>query len=245
MSNIRVGIDIGGSGIKGALVDIDKGVIVSERLRIETPHPATPDAVASAFRELVFKFEYEGPLGAGFPGVVRDGVVCSGGNIDPAWFGLNSQVILSRAAGANVVVVNDADAAALYESRFGAATDVAGLVIVLTFGTGIGSGFLYNGQLVPNLEMGAIELDGNSPAELFFAASARKREGLSWAEWGLRANRYLTHINRICTPDLLVVGGGIVRKWERWADQIDKELPVVPSQAQNNAGILGAATLVG
>lgn len=227
------------------MVDLDSGSIVSERLRIETPQPATPDAVAKAFKELVFKFEYEGPLGAGFPGVVRDGVVHSGGNIDPAWFGLNSEEILSRAAGANVRVVNDADAAALYESRYGVAAAVTGLVIVLTFGTGIGSGFVHNGQLVPNLELGAIELDGHAPAEVFFAASARKKEGLTWDEWGRRANRYISHINRICTPDLLVVGGGIVRKWERWAEQIDERLPVVPSQAQNNAGIVGAATLVG
>lgn len=244
MSDIRLGIDIGGSGIKGALIDVTTGQVVSERVRVATPQPATPESVASSVAQLVGGLGYQGDVGVGFPGVVRDGIVYSAGNVDKSWFGANAREILGAATGRNISVVNDADAAALCEARFGAASGVKGLVIVLTFGTGIGSGFLFDGRLIPNIEMGAIELEGYVPAELHFAAAARKRDSLSWEEWGARANRFLTHIDRICTPELLIAGGGIVRKWNLWSEQIDNTLRVVPAEAENNAGLIGAATLV-
>ncbi len=241
MSDIYLGIDIGGSGIKSALVDLDDGSLVTDRLRVDTPQPATPSACSTALAGQVSSYDYEGPLGVGFPAVVRDGIVETANNIDGSWIGLEVRRVFAETTGREVTVLNDADAAALAEAAYGAAKDVKGMVLTITFGTGIGSGLLIDGELVPNLELGQIELEGHSPAELHFSAKARKRENLDWDEWGDRANRYLTHVDTVFTPDLMVIGGGLTKHWKRFSDRLDPKLPVVPAQMGNNAGIVGAA----
>lgn len=240
----RLGIDIGGSGIKGAIVDLDGGELVGERLRVETPEPATPQAVAETLAGLIAEFDYEGQIGVGFPAVLVDGVARTANNIDKGWIGTNALELFTEITGRHIHVINDADAAALCELAYGAAADIPGLVVVLTFGSGIGSGLLADGHLIPNSELGVIELEAHSPAESYFAAKARKRDDLSWEEWGERTNRYLAHVNKIFSPTRIVVSGGVSKKWEKWSHVIDPELPVVRAEWANNAGIVGAATLV-
>lgn len=244
MGDIYLGIDIGGSGIKSALVDLGDGSLVTDRLRVDTPQPATPEAVSTALVKQVSSYDYEDPLGIAFPAVIRDGIVETASNIDDSWIGLDLSGFFADTTGHEVTVLNDADAAALAEAAYGAAKGVSGMVLTITFGTGIGSGLLVDGELVPNLELGQIELEGHSPAESYFSAKARKRENLEWDEWGDRANRYLTHVDSVFTPDLMVIGGGLTKHWERFSDRLDSRLPVVPAQMGNNAGIVGAALLV-
>lgn len=244
MGDIYLGIDIGGSGIKSALVDLGDGSLVTDRLRVDTPQPATPEAVSTALVKQVSSYDYEDPLGIAFPAVIRDGIVETASNIDDSWIGLDLSGFFADTTGHEVTVLNDADAAALAEAAYGAAKGVSGMVLTITFGTGIGSGLLVDGELVPNLELGQIELEGHSPAESYFSAKARKRENLEWEEWGDRANRYLTHVDSVFTPDLMVIGGGLTKHWERFSDRLDSRLPVVPAQMGNNAGIVGAALLV-
>lgn len=243
VSQIYLGIDVGGSGIKSALVDVSDGSLVTERARIDTPQPATPEACSSALREMVKTYDYEGPIGVGFPAVIRRGMVETANNIDPSWIGQKVEDLFGTTTGHEVIVINDADAAALAEAQWGAAKGVDGVVLIITFGTGIGSGLLVDGQLVPNLELGQIELDGHAPAEDFFSAKVRKRDDLSWEEWGDRVNRYLTHVNQVFSPDLMVFGGGLTRHWDHFADRFAPALPVVPAALRNNAGLVGAALI--
>lgn len=243
MNNIYLGVDVGGSGIKSALVDLTDGSLVTDRNRIDTPQPATPDACATAMGTQVAQYDYDGPMGVGFPSVIRNGTVHTANNIDKSWIGLKVAEVFAQATGRETVVLNDADAAALAEATFGAARGVSGMVLMLTFGTGIGSGLLVDGELVPNLELGQLELEGHSPAEVFFSAKARRRENLDWDEWGGRANRFLVHVNSVFNPDLMVFGGGLVKFWEDFSHTIDESLPVVPAQLANNAGIIGAALM--
>lgn len=245
MSQIRLGIDVGGSGIKGALVDVETGEFVSERIKVRTPQPATPVAVTEAMAAVMEQSGYTGPIGVGFPAVIADGLVGTANNVDKSWIGVHAPDLFGEGLGVQVLVTNDADAAALCEARYGAARGVKGLAIVLTFGSGIGSGFLVDGVLVPNVELGAMELDGFERAEYHYSARARRADGISFAEWGARANRFLGHVYDVFCPRLMVIGGGVARKWDRWGDQIDETLPVVPASRANNAGIVGAATLVG
>lgn len=245
MSNVYLGIDVGGSGIKSALVDVDDGTLTTERIRVDTPQPATPHACSSAIQAMVADYDYHGPIGIGFPSVIRHGIVETANNIDPAWIGMKVIDLFAGATGNEIVVINDADAAAVAESRFGAAAGVDGLVLVVTFGTGIGSGLLVDGVLVPNLELGQIELEGHRPAERYFSAKSRKRDDLEWDEWGDRVNRFLTHVNEIFSPDLMVFGGGLTKHWELYAYRISDALPVVPATMGNNAGLVGAAILAG
>lgn len=241
LASIRLGIDIGGSGVKYALVDTDKGNLVSDRQRIETPDPATPDAVTEVVAEVISSTNADGPIGVGFPAVVWAGDVFSANNIDNAWIGRNARDEFARASGSEIVLLNDADAAGIAESRFGAAQGVDGLALIITFGTGIGSGAIFRGELVPNFELGVIELDGHYPAELHFSAKVRKREDLSWEAWGGRANRFLSHVNGVLNPELMVFGGGVTKHWEEFSVFIDDDLPVVPASMGNNAGLIGAA----
>lgn len=241
MSLIYLGIDVGGSGIKSALVDVSDGSLLTERLRVDTPQPATPDACARALTSQVVEHDYDGPLGVGFPAVVKHGVVSTANNIDPSWVGLDVVDFFASATGREVSVINDADAAAMAEATFGAAVGVDGLVLTITFGTGIGSGLLVDGRLVPNLELGQIELEGHVPAESYFSAKARRTEDLDWDEWGGRANRYLNHVNAVFSPELIVVGGGLTKHWEMYSHALDSHLPLVPAKMGNNAGIVGAA----
>lgn len=244
VSSIFLGIDVGGSGIKSALVDVDAGTLVTERVRVETPQPATPESVTSTLAAMVAGYSYDGPLGVGFPSVMRKGVAKTANNIDKNWIGRKVTEIFQQATGRATAVLNDADAAAVAEARFGAAAGVPGLVLTITFGTGIGSGLLVDGELVPNLELGQIELDGKVPAESYFSARARKREHLSWDEWGTRANRYLRHVDLVFNPDLIVLGGGLTKYWGEFAGMLDQSLPVVPASMGNNAGLVGAALVV-
>lgn len=244
MSTIFLGVDVGGSGIKSALVDVDDGSRLTERVRVETPQPATPESVSRELAEILDGYDYEGPVGVGFPSVIRGGIAETANNIDPAWIGQNVEETFSEAIRRPTTVLNDADAAALAEASFGAAMGVAGVVLTITFGTGIGSGLLVDGELVPNLELGVIELDGHYPAEIHFSAKARKREGLSWDVWGARTNRYLQHVCRVVNPDLIVLGGGLTRHWDMFRRFLDESLPVVPAALGNEAGLVGAALAV-
>lgn len=234
-------MDVGGSGIKSALVDVSDGSLLTERLRVDTPQPATPNACAEAMVGQLSEFDYDGDIGVGFPAVVRKGQVSTANNIDPTWIGLNVVEFFTAETGRKVTVINDADAAAVAEARFGAAAGVDGLVLTITFGTGIGSGLLVDGKLVPNLELGQIELEGHVPAEAYFSAKARRTEDLDWEEWGSRANRYLNHVNSVFNPDLIVVGGGLTKHWEMYVAYLDDDLPLIPAEMGNNAGIVGAA----
>jgi polyphosphate glucokinase len=235
-----LGIDIGGSGIKGAIVDLATGMLVSDRLRAATPQPATPAAVAGEVRNLVRSFEWSGLTGATFPAVVQHGVAYTAANVDRSWIGTSVAATLSEAAGVPVAVLNDADAAGIAELRFGAANGVAGTVLLLTFGTGIGSALFTDGVLVPNTEFGHLEL-GGFEAEKRAAESARERDGLSWAKWAERVQAFLTHLELLLTPDLFVVGGGASKHAERWVPRLELRAAVRVAAFANNAGILGAA----
>jgi polyphosphate glucokinase len=234
------GVDIGGSGIKGCPVDIDGGVLAEERLRIPTPQPSTPESVANALAEIVEKFGWTGPVGVTLPCVVKRGTAYTAANVDKSWIGTDADAVFTKATGCDVTVLNDADAAGLAEVRYGAAKDVPGVVILLTFGTGIGSGLFLDGDLVPNTELGHLEIDGHD-AEKRAAASAKDNEGLSYRQWAKRVQRYLTHVQALFSPDLFVLGGGVSRKADKWVPLLDLRTPVKPAELENQAGIVGAA----
>ena len=240
MTELGFGIDIGGSGMKAAIVDLLTGELASERIRISTPKPATPVAMADVAAELVRVHGWTESIGVGFPGIVRHGVVHSAANIDESWVGVDADAVFTDACGVDVAMVNDADAAGLAEIRWGAGRDVTGVVLVLTFGTGIGSGLFVDRALVPNTELGHLELDGRD-AESYAAASVREREGIGWKEWAPRVERYLRHVEMLFSPDLIIVGGGASKSADKWLPKISIETPIVPAAMANNAGIAGAA----
>ena len=240
VTSLGFGIDIGGSGMKAAVVDLDSGELVSERIRIPTPKPATPDAMAEVAAELVRRHEWSDSIGVGFPGIVRHGVVNLAANIDPSWVGVDADRVFTDACGVDVAMVNDADAAGLAEMRWGAGRGVAGVVLVLTFGTGIGSGLFVDGTLVPNTELGHLELDGRD-AESHAAASVRDRDDIAWDVWAIRVERYLRHLEMLFSPDLFVVGGGASKAAAEWLPRISIDTPIVAAAMANNAGIAGAA----
>ncbi len=239
---LALGIDIGGSGIKAALVDVLKGELTTERRRVATPQPSDPPAMANVVGQLVEDFQWTGPVGVAFPAIVKRGVAASAANIDPSWIGMDIDRTFSEVAACDVHVINDADAAGLAELRFGAGRDHRGMVLMLTFGTGIGSGLFYDGMLVPNTEFGHVEIDGHV-AEARAAASARQREGLSWAHWAKRVDRYVDHMVRLLSPDLIIVGGGVSNKSDKWLPHITSEAPIVTAEMDNSAGIIGAAMI--
>jgi polyphosphate glucokinase len=234
------GIDIGGSGMKGALVDTQTGELLSERQRVPTPQPSTPEAVAKVVGQLCAQVGSPRLVGTTFPAIIQHGVARSAANVDQAWIGTDADKIFTETSGAEVYVLNDADAAGLAEVRFGAARGVKGLVIVLTFGTGIGSAILVDGRLVPNSELGHLEIDGKD-AERRAAAAAREREDLSFAEWAKRVNRYLQHVEALFTPDLFVLGGGVSKRSGKWVPLLSVKTPIRIAELLNNAGIVGAA----
>jgi polyphosphate glucokinase len=234
------GIDIGGSGIKGAIVHTSSGQLATERVRIATPRPSTPDSVAAVVAQMVKQAGWHGVVGATFPAIIQHGVARSAANVDPSWVGTDVDAVFSNATGESIIVLNDADAAGIAEARFGAARGVAGVVILLTFGTGIGSALLVDGKLVPNTELGHLELDGYD-AETRAAASVRDRESMPWKRWARRVQRYMSHVEMLFTPDLFVVGGGVSKEATKWVPYLDLRTPVKPAQLQNNAGIVGAA----
>jgi polyphosphate glucokinase len=234
------GIDVGGSGIKGAPVDTETGELVAERLRIKTPKPARPEAIVETSVRLVRRSGWEGPVGCGFPAVVKDGVVRTAANIDEANVGFDMQGRLERELGNPVCVINDADAAGLAEMRWGAGREIEGVVLVLTLGTGIGSSLFVGGRLVPNTELGHIEIRGQD-AEHHASDSARKRDDLSWREYAERLDEYLHRIEDLLWPDLIVVGGGISKRSEKFLPHLTARTKIVPAQLLNEAGIAGAA----
>ena len=237
-------MDVGGSGIKGAPIDLETGELVAERHKVATPQPATPGSVAEAVAEVVSHFGWQGPVGATFPGVITGGVARTAANLDPSWVGTDVAAAFAEATGEPVVVVNDADAAGLAEVRWGAARDHGGLVLVITFGTGIGTALVHQGRVVPNIELGHIELDGVD-AETRASAAAREREDLGWAEWADRVQRYLRAVESYLWPELIVVGGGVSRRAKKWLPLIEIRTPIVPAALQNQAGIAGAALIAG
>jgi len=237
-----LGIDVGGSGIKGAPVETRTGELLAPRFRVDTPEPATPRAVTRAIVRLVRHFAWRGPIGCGVPAVVRDGIVQTAANVQHAWIGTNAQALFSQATRQRVAVINDADAAGYAEMTFGAGRERAGLVVLVTLGTGIGTALFINGHLVPNTELGHLELDGDE-AEARASAKARKREDLSWKKWALRVDAYLQMLQRYFWPDLIIVGGGVSRQAEKFLPRLTvaRKVKVVPAQLQNDAGIVGAA----
>ncbi|MFO7291665.1 MAG: ROK family protein [Actinomycetes bacterium] len=236
-----LGIDIGGSGIKANVVDLDLGEPVGKRLKVATPQPSTPEAVAGAVADLVKRFDVDGPIGCTFPAVVLDGVTMTAANVDESWIGTDAAALFREALGRPVTVVNDADAAGLAEMSYGAGKGREGVVICLTFGTGIGSALFTHGVLVPNTEFGHLHFRGFESVEDWAAASARDREKLSWEEWGSRVDEYLRYLERIFTPDLMIIGGGVSRRFDQFADYIHTRCEVVPAKLRNEAGIVGAA----
>lgn len=238
-----LGIDIGGSGIKGAPVDLATGDFLKERKKILTPEHSTPDTVAAIVREIAeyFPEASKAPVGVTFPGVVQQGVVRTSANLDKHWIGTDARVLFSEAVGRPVRVLNDADAAGVAESRRGAAKGVPGVVLVTTLGTGIGSALLVNGRLVPNTEFGHLEVDGHD-AETRASAAAKNREGLSYEEWATeRLQRYYRVVEDLLWPNLIVVGGGVSRQGHRFLPLLDIRTPIVAAELRNTAGIVGAA----
>ena len=241
--DLPFGIDFGGSGIKGAPVDLEAGDFAAERVRIKTPKPSTPEAVAGVFAELLASFDDStGSVGVTVPAVVRHGVVSSAANIDASWIGTDADALFTKATGRDVHVVNDADAAGLAEVRYGAAMGRGGLVIVTTLGTGIGSAIVYDGVLVPNSELGHLEIDGHD-AETQASFSAKEREGLSWKSWAKRLQVYYSRVEALFSPALFVVGGGVSKESTEFLPLLKLNTPIVPAEHRNNAGILGAAWL--
>lgn len=235
-----LGIDIGGSGIKGAPVNTVTGELLAERIRLDTPQPATPDAVAKTVRELVDLFAWKGPIGCTFPAIVHHGVTLSAANVDKSWVGAPAQDILTNAVGQPLLLLNDADAAGLAEVTFGAAKGVMGTVIVLTLGTGIGSALIVDGRLVPNTEFGHLQFKGDA-AEKYCSAKVKEDNGLKWKEYAQRLNEYLNHVELLFSPDLVIIGGGISRKHEKFLPDMSLRAPILPASLRNDAGIVGAA----
>lgn len=237
-----LGIDIGGSGIKGGVVSLEKGDLVTDRLRIPTPQPSTPKAVMKTAAEIAARAGWtEGPIGCTLPSVVRSGIVYSAANIDKSWIGADGEALLSQRTGCPVHLLNDADAAGIAEIRVGAAAGAnEEVVLVLTFGTGIGSGLFVGGELLPNSELGHLELDGHD-AETRAAARLREDGELSWDKWIKRVQRYLNHVEKVLSPDLIVFGGGISKEADRFLPALETRARLVAAGLRNNAGIVGAA----
>lgn len=240
-----LGVDIGGSGIKAAPVDVTAGALTRERIKVATPQPAKPKAVAEAVRGLVEQFGWSGKAGITFPGVVTDGVIRTAANLDSAWIGMNARDLFASATGLEVQVINDADAAGLAEMRFGAGAGEQGTVIMLTFGTGIGSALFIDGALVPNTELGHIEIRGKD-AEKRASDRAREVHDLDWAQWAGRVDEYMSHLEALLWPGLLIVGGGVSRKADKFLPRLEGlRARVVPAKMLNDAGIVGAALVSG
>jgi polyphosphate glucokinase len=234
------GVDIGGSGIKGAIVDLDKGDLATERVKYLTPHPSTPEAVAEVVARLVKEAGWSGDLGATFPAVIKNGVAKSAANVDKSWIGTDVDKVFTDITKCDVTVLNDADAAGVAEVAFGAGRDQRDLIMMLTFGTGIGSALFLDGTLIPNTEFGHLELNGKD-AELRAADRVREQEDMSWEKWASRVEEYLKHVEALLAPRLFIIGGGVSRKADRFFPLIDIRTPMVAATLLNNAGIIGAA----
>lgn len=235
------GVDVGGSGVKGGIVDLDTGQLIGERFKLPTPQPSTPESVAKTIAEVVEKFGWEGGLGVTYPGVVTDGIVRTAANVDKGWIGVNAQEVIGAALGGKkITVLNDADAAGLAEEKFGAGKDNTGVIVLLTFGTGIGSAVIHNGVLLPNTEFGHLEVGGKE-AEHRAASSIKEAKGWSYERWTKEVTKVLIAVENAIWPDLFIAGGGISRKADKWIPLLENRTPVVAAALQNEAGIVGAA----
>ncbi|GIF36849.1 polyphosphate--glucose phosphotransferase [Actinoplanes xinjiangensis] len=239
-----LGIDIGGSGVKGAPVDTAGGELLAERFRVPTPQPADVGSVVEAVAEVAARFDGFDSIGVTFPGVVVDGVTRSAANVDKSWLDAPAARLFTERLGKPVTVLNDADAAGVAEVAFGAGRDQSGLIMMLTFGTGIGSALFLDGTLLPNTEFGHLEIAG-ADAELLASDRARETEDLSWEQWAARVERYLRHVEMLLSPRLFIVGGGVSKKSEKFFPLLDIRTPIVPATLLNNAGIIGAAIAAG
>jgi polyphosphate glucokinase len=235
-----LGIDIGGSGIKGAIVDIENGQLTTERYRIPTPKPATPKAVTNAVVKLVKHFKWLGPIGCGFPAAISGGIVRTASNIHEGWIGTAVSTLFTEATTCPTVVLNDADAAGLAEMTFGAGKNQQGVVFIITVGTGIGTAAFSGGCLLPNMELGHLILN-EKIAEHYVSDAVRKREELSWKKWSKRFNTYLAEIERLFWPDLIIIGGGVSKREEKFFKYLSSSIKIIPAQLLNEAGIIGAA----
>ncbi len=236
-----LGIDIGGSGIKGALVNSLTGEMLTKRHRIPTPEGRKPKDMANVVAEIVKHFKHKGPIGVGFPTIIKHGICKSPGNLHKSWLGMNVKELFSDATGLPVTVVNDADAAGYAAMNYGIGKGKQGLVVMITIGTGLGSGAFFDGELIPNFELGQIPYKKYKKIELWAADSAKTREGLTYQQWGKRFNKFLKYVELIIAPDLIILGGGASKDFDEYKDCITIETPVVPAQLQNQAGIVGAA----
>jgi polyphosphate glucokinase len=235
-----LGIDVGGTGIKGAMVDLGTGELVSDRFRLDTPEDSNPAAVSETILAVVDSFGHDGLTGVTFPGVIHEGVAMTAANLDKRWIGTSLVDVVGGRLHGPSVFVNDADAAGLAEVAYGAGQGHRGLVMMITFGTGIGTALIHDGRLIPNAELGHIEIDGVD-AESTSAVSARKREHLSWEEWAGRASTYLQRLEVLVWPELFILGGGISKKSHKWLHLIENRTPLTIAKLINNAGIVGAA----
>ena len=236
-----LGIDVGASGMKGAIIDIQSGELLTERVRLETPKPAKPDAMADTFRTIVRMHNWSGPIGCGFPAIVKKGVAHSAANIDDEWIGQSIEQLFFFFFCCYVHALNDADAAGLAEMQFGLGKGKDGTVLLITIGSGLGSALFSEGILMPNTEFGHLLMHNGKVAEHYASNSVRKKEDLSWNEWGGRFNEYLHRIERLLSPDYIILGGGISKRFEEYSDFLDVETPVSPALLYNNAGAVGAA----
>ena len=250
-SRYVIGVDIGGTGIKGGIVDLKKGKLVGDRVRIDTPQPAAPEPVAAVVAQIVDELSArEGapsddmPIGITFPGIIQHGISRSAANVDKTWIDFEIDTFFTKHLGRPVEVINDADAAGLAEVRYGAGKGVDGTVLVITLGTGIGSAFVFDGQLVPNAELGHLEIDGFD-AETKASAVAREREGIGWEDYSVRLQRYFSHVEFLFSPELFIVGGGISKRADEYLPRLKLRTPIVPAELKNEAGIVGAALQVG
>ena len=239
-----LGIDIGGTGIKGAIVNVETGILLTEKFRVPTPEGATPKDVAIQVGIIVRHFDWKGKVGCGFPAIIANGVAKSCGNIAESWLGVEVGALFHNETGLDFFVANDADVAGLAEIHFGAAQKHSGMVVMLTVGTGLGSGVFFNRTLVPNVELGAAPYKKYKRIEQYTANSVRKKEDLSYTDWGKRLNEFLKLTVTMFSPELIVLGGGVSKKIHKYENQFTVEVPVVAAALQNNAGIVGAAMLV-
>jgi polyphosphate glucokinase len=237
-----IGIDIGGTGIKGALVNTKKGQLVSERIRFDTPDGATPEEVIAKVAEIVDQLDSDKdtPIGICFPAIIKDGVTLSAANVSKDWVGVKAEKLFSKALNRKVVLLNDADAAGVAEIKYGAGQERKGLVLMVTLGTGIGTALFMNGKLIPNSELGHLEIDGVD-YESMASFSAKERENLSFADWAKRLTKYFNMVDRLLSPDLIIVGGGVSKQHEEFLPLIETNIKMVPAESKNNAGIIGAA----
>ncbi len=240
-----LGVDIGGTGIKGAIVDTDSGTMLTERKRIETPQPATPEAVAATLKELVDSFDWKGPIGCGFPATIHHGTAFSAANIDKTWINTAVDELFTQTTGCPTFVINDADAAGICEIKFGAGKDVKGVVMMLTIGTGIGSAVFIDGKLHPNTELGHLMISNKSgkfmPVEHYCSERVRVEEDLGWGKFGRRFGKILNRLEFLFNPDLFIIGGGASKKFDKFSSELSLRTNIVVATALNNAGIIGAA----